>query len=135
MNTFSIISKTLIIWLHDSKQMAIIVIFLVSIFEIYREREKTNLFVFKYLLFCSMTESSASVCHVIHQNGDPVFDIPDQHHCGHFIGLLPLLVNKCKVHVQSVGNGGHSVKKKATYSSKFCVRLLIYYLCSSNRNS
>ena len=93
--------------------MAIIVIFLVSIFKIYWEREKTNLFVFKYLLFCSMTESSASVCHVIHQNSDPVFDIPDQHHCGHFIGLLPLLVNKCKVHVQSVRNGGHSVTKKS----------------------
>ena len=63
------------------------------------------------LLFCSMTHSATGVGHIVHKNGDALFNIPDQNHGGHLIGLLPLLVDQGKVHIQSVRDGCHSVNK------------------------
>lgn len=62
-----------------------------------------------------MTESSTSVCHVIHQYSNPVLYIPHQDHGSHFISLLSLLVNQRKVDIQSVRNGSYSKQENRNH--------------------
>lgn len=62
-----------------------------------------------YLLVGRVTDSPTGVCHVIHQDGYPVRDVPDQHHAIHLVGPLSLFVNQSKVHVEPVCYGRHSV--------------------------
>ena len=54
------------------------------------------------LLVSSMANRATGVGHVVHENGDPILHVPNQHHAVHLVGLFPLLVDQGKVHVQPV---------------------------------
>ncbi len=43
-----------------------------------------------------------------YQDGDPVFDVADEHHAVDLVGLLALLVDEREVDVQPVSDGSHS---------------------------
>ena len=49
-----------------------------------------------------MADRATGVGHVIHENGDPILHVSDQHHAVHLVGLFPLLVDQGKVYVQPV---------------------------------
>ena len=58
-----------------------------------------------------MADGAAGVGHVVHQDGDAVLDVSHQHHAVHLVGLLPLFVDQSEVHVQTVGDGRHAVRR------------------------
>merc|ERR1719341_243713 len=58
-------------------------------------------------LLCSLDYSSASVCHVIDQDGHLPLGIPHQDHAGDLISFLPFFVNESKIYVETISDGGH----------------------------
>lgn len=54
------------------------------------------------------SEGTASISHIIDQDGDLALDISDQHHPGNLVGLLTLLVDQSKVQVEAISNRGSS---------------------------
>ena len=61
-----------------------------------------------------MADSTARVSHVIDQNGDAIPDVADQNHSSNLVGLLALLVNQGKVHVQPVSNRSNTARTRTT---------------------
>ena len=60
-----------------------------------------------FSLVGSVADRSAGVGHVVHQDSHAVLHITDKHHAVHFVCFFALFVNERKLHIQSVGNGGH----------------------------
>lgn len=55
-----------------------------------------------------MADGATGVGHVVHQDGHAVLDVAHQNHAVHLVGLLPLLVDEGKLHIQAVGDGRHA---------------------------
>lgn len=72
-----------------------------------------------------MADGAAGVSHVIHHDGHPVLDVPDQNHAVYFVGLLPLFVDEGKVHVQAVGDGCHAAATNKQTPDRRAERFLI----------
>lgn len=56
------------------------------------------------------TYSSASVCHVIDENGNLVPDITNKNHASNHVGARALLVNEGKGRVETISNRGGSLR-------------------------
>ena len=54
----------------------------------------------------SLDECSASVSHVVDEDGDLVLDVSDEDHAGDFVGAGAFLVDEGKVEVETVGDRG-----------------------------
>lgn len=75
-----------------------------------------------------MADGAARVGHVVHQDGHTVLDVPHQNHAVHLVGLLPLLVDEGKLHVQAVGDGRHSGRREKEEVIKPGLKLLSDHL-------
>lgn len=55
-------------------------------------------------------EGSASVCHVVDDDGGAALDVADEDHAADFVGASTLFVDERELDVEAVGDGGCSVE-------------------------
>lgn len=56
-----------------------------------------------------MDNGAACIGHIVDQYGNLILNITDEHHGGHLVGLLALLVYQRELHVQAIRYGGDTV--------------------------
>lgn len=69
------------------------------------------------------SEGTASISHIIDQDGDLSLDISNQHHPGNLVGLLTLLVDQSKVQVEAISNRSSSKRGVNGCKSRSIVRI------------
>lgn len=58
-----------------------------------------------------LAESTASVGHVIDDDGITVLDVADENHSGDFVGTSTLLVDEGEAQVKAIGDGCSSIQR------------------------
>jgi hypothetical protein len=69
-------------------------------------------------------KGSASVCHVVDDDGGAALDVSDEDHAADFVGTSTLFVDERELNVEAVGDGGCSVNAvSANYAQKHICEL------------
>lgn len=70
-------------------------------------------------------EGSASVCHVVDDDGGAALDVSDEDHAADFVGTSTLFVDERELDVEAVSDGSSSVKAvSANYPQKYTCNFL-----------
>ena len=66
-----------------------------------------------------LDEGAACISHVVHDDGDFVFDVADEDHAGDFVGARALFVDQCELEVEAVGDCGCSISMSVNHHTRY----------------
>lgn len=71
-----------------------------------------------YYRVSRLDQSSASIRHIVNNDGGLILNVPDQDHSGHFVGTRPFFVDEGKLQVKSISDTSSSNERMIVSSDQ-----------------